>query len=144
MMLVSEAQAALLSGLTPLPLIHVPLLDAIGYSLSEDVRADIDNPPFDNSAVDGFAVRSVDTAGASPENPSALELVDEVPAGEVSKKTVVSGGCIKIMTGAPIPAGADAVVMVEDTRTAAGMVEIILPAHSGDHVRKAGMDVRRG
>ncbi len=144
MLSVQEAQEALLSGLRPLTSIRLKLLEAIGYSLAEDVYADIDNPPFDNSAVDGFAVRSEDMAGASPENPVTLVLVDEVSAGVVSTKTVPRGGCIRIMTGAPIPSGADAIVMVEDTQTTAGRIEVTHPARSGDHVRNAGRDVRRG
>ena len=144
MLTVTEAQEALLAGICPLLSLRVPLLAALGHSLAEDVYADIDNPPFDNSAVDGFAVRSGDTAGAAPDNPARLSMVDEVPAGVVSAKTVPHGGCIKVMTGAPIPSGADAVVMVEDTRVAGCNIEVTQPARMGEHIRKAGRDVRRG
>ena len=123
----------------------VGLRDCLGRALAEDARAGEDLPPFDNSAMDGYAVIASDTAGASIDNPRTLLCVAEEPAGVAVSERVVPGTAIKIMTGAPIPAGADAVVPVEDTAGGAdGRAQIHCHASVGAHIRRAGEDVRRG
>jgi len=149
MLTVEEALEAVLARVTVRPAARVPLLAAHGRVLAEDICADIDSPPFDNAAVDGYAVRAVDTQGASPERPIFLREVVDVPAGAVASVPVGPGECARVMTGAPIPDGADAMVMVEDTRRKARgdrhpVIEILEPARAGAHVRRAGEDVRAG
>ncbi len=144
MLTVEEALGRILEAATVLPSERVGLLESLGRVLAEDVFADISNPPFDNSAVDGYAVRAEDTAGATSERPRSLRSIGEVPAGSVAAERVTAGACIRIMTGAPLPDGADAVVMVEDTRATGTEVAILEEARHGDHVRRAGEDIREG
>ncbi|WP_420130104.1 gephyrin-like molybdotransferase Glp [Longimicrobium sp.] len=146
----SQALAAILRGVGPLSAEERPLLDALGSVLAEDVAAPVDLPPWDNSAMDGFAVRARDVRGASAESPRVLRVVDDVAAGYVSARTVGPGEAIRIMTGAPVPAGADSVVRVEHTDggsgigTAAGAVAIRADLDAGKNVRPRGEDVRAG
>src|SRR5215831_13348181 len=114
MLSVREARDLVLSKVSPLEPETAPLLLARGQVLSESIIADIDNPPFDNSAVDGYAVRAVDTKGAEAETPVALACIGEVSAGSIADSRLRAGQCMRVMTGAPIPEGADAMVMVED------------------------------
>jgi len=144
MLTVDEALARVLAHAAPLDAVRVPLLDALGLVLGEAVCADVDSPPFDNSAVDGYAVRAADVQAASPGAPVDLVLVEEVHAGTWPARDVGPGACAKVMTGAPIPRGADAMVMREDAREQAGRVAVLAPARPGDHVRRAGEDIRRG
>jgi molybdopterin molybdotransferase len=152
---VDEALAEILSHVRPLEPERVPILKALGRVLAEEIVSDLDIPPFDNSAMDGYAVRSADLAGASPETPVHLTVTGSVAAGYVAGLRVHAGTTIRIMTGAPLPAGADAVVPYEDTsdfdrskeeRLAAPATEIdVRTAISrGDHVRPAGEDIRKG
>lgn len=115
----------------------VPLADALGRVLAEPVVAPLDLPPWRNSAMDGFAVRAADV-------PGVLRVLETVAAGAVPTRPVEAGTATRIMTGAPVPDGADAIVMVEDTRTAGDTVEITVRARAGQHVRDTGSDVRRG
>jgi len=104
--------------------------------LAEDIFADIDSPPFDNSAVDGYAVRAEDVKNASTDNPVMLNEIAGVAAGSVSTVVVTVGTCARVMTGAPIPAGADAMVMREDIRTEGlDSVAVLSPSPVGEHVR---------
>ncbi len=155
MISVEEALAEILSHVQPLPLESVPILEALGLVLGEEIVSDVDIPPFDNSGMDGFALRSADVAQATRSAPATLEVVDTVAAGYVSAARVEIGHAIRIMTGAPIPEGADAVVPIEDTgdahrtkeeRLAAPVseIEVYSPVEAGDNVRLAGEDVRRG
>ena len=145
MLTVDEAQRIVLQSVPQLPAERVPLLDALGCTLSEQVVADLDLPPFDNSAMDGYAVVAADTSGATPENPRALKVVEDLPAGAAPARRVEPGTAARIMTGAPIPPGADAVVMVERTRPGGpGSVAVLEPAAAGDNIRPAGEDIRRG
>lgn len=144
MLNVEEALAAILARVNPLPSEPVPLVKAMGRVLAEDIGADIDNPPFDNSAVDGYAVRAVDTEGASSQNSVSLSCLGEVAAGKVAAEELSPGECIRVMTGAPVPAGADAMVMREDAREENGSVYIHAQATAGDHIRRAGNDFRVG
>jgi molybdopterin molybdotransferase len=145
MLTVEEALERILGRARRLPQERAPLLEAPGRVLAEDIVADIDVPPFDNTAVDGYAVRATDTQGATPETPVFLQTLADVPAGTVTQETVGRGEAAKIMTGAPVPPGADAIVMVEDTRAAdVGGVAILEAARPGQHIRRAGEDVPRG
>lgn len=111
---------------------------ALGHALAEAVTADLDMPPFDKSAMDGYAVRAADV-------PGELAVVEEIAAGAVPRRTIGAGECARIMTGAPLPPGADAVVMVERTEAlAGGKVRIGVGAAAGDHLCRRGEDVRRG
>src|SRR5579883_2989577 len=111
---VDEALARILAQIPVLPAEEVVLTEALGRVLAEDVYADIDVPPFHNSAMDGYAVIAADTAGASRERPAVLRVVGDLPAGRVPDTVVHRGEAIRIMTGAPMPPGADAIVRVED------------------------------
>jgi len=146
---VEEALDKVLGYVTALDTEETPLLDALGQVLAEDVSSDIDVPPLDNSAMDGYAVRSADTAGASPESPRLLRVVDTVAAGSVSECEVAAGTAIRIMTGAPVPRGADSVVQFEDTDEAlrsgvAGEVGVLAEVAVGLNIRRAGEDIGRG
>ncbi|MFH1105209.1 MAG: gephyrin-like molybdotransferase Glp [Actinomycetota bacterium] len=135
-----EAQRAVLAAMTPLPSEAVDLEAALGLVLAADVVAPHDVPPFANSGMDGFAVRAADVASA----PATLSVIGDLAAGEVPTDPVGRGQAIRIMTGAPMPAGADAVVMVEDTELSGAEVRVLAPAAVGDHVRPAGGDVGAG
>lgn len=138
-----EVRAAILGSVTPLPAVEVPVADALGCVTAEAVVAAVDVPPFDNSAMDGYAVRSADVSST----PVTLEVIGLLPAGAAPdpSRPVGRGEAIRIMTGACMPAGADAVVMVERTRAdgPAGVL-IDVPAEAGENVRAAGGDLHRG
>jgi molybdopterin molybdotransferase len=139
-----QARAAVLERLRPLPAREVPLGDALGCVLADDVTAAEDLPPFANSAMDGFAVRAADLAGASDQEPVALEVTGEVFAGTARLPTVQAGGAARIMTGGPLPPGADAVVPVEQATVDGDAVRIRLAPGERQFVREAGEDVRAG
>jgi molybdopterin molybdotransferase len=145
-----EAQARVLRGLTPLPVERVRVEDAAGRVLAGAVRSTLTVPPWDNSAMDGFAVRSADVAAASADAPAILRVRGEIPAGGPAEGAVEPGTALRIMTGATIPAGADAVVPVEDTDAAPGQaalpgeVAVRVAAPAGANVRRAGSDVPAG
>ncbi len=135
----------ILSVARPLAELELTLLDAHGSVLAEDVTAEFPLPPFDNSAMDGYAVRSQDVAAASESSPVVLPVVGDVAAGSTTPYTVQPGLCVRIMTGAPMPPGADAVVPVEWTDGAAdGTVRIYRTPDEGGHIRRTGEDVRAG
>lgn len=115
MISVEEAQQQVLSRISVLEPERVGLLDSLGRVLAEDVVSDIDVSPFDNSAMDGYAVRHADVRDASEDGPAILQVVDHIPAGVQPEIAVNPGQAARIMTGAPIPMGADSVVMVEYT-----------------------------
>src|SRR5215212_1463104 len=135
----SEAARLVLENTHRLPAGDVPLVEARGLVLAEDVRARFDSPPFDNSAVDGYAVRSADAEAGRTFN-----VVDEAPAGRPAAKSVGEGEAIKIFTGGVIPGGADAVVMVENTTGWGEEFELKKAASPGQNVRESGEDVREG
>lgn len=150
-MTVEEARALVLGRVGALPAEEVPLLDGLGRVLAADARSDIDVAPFDNSAMDGYAVRAADTRGADPAAPVMLDVVAHVAAGDdVAGIRVANGQAARIMTGAPVPEGADAVVMVEFTRVVDGdggagsRVAIEREAVLGEHIRRRGEEVRAG
>ncbi|HEX6675564.1 MAG TPA: gephyrin-like molybdotransferase Glp [Actinomycetes bacterium] len=140
----AEARAAVLGRVEPLPPREVPLGDALGCVLAEDVHAAEDLPPFANSSMDGFALRAADLAGASAERPAALPLAGEVFAGSGRLPTVAPGTAVRIMTGGPLPPGADAVVPVEQAEVDGGTVLLRAPVAERGFVREAGEDVRAG
>lgn len=131
----------------PLGIETVPLALASGRILRGDPAALVDLPPFDNSAMDGYAVRAADTAGATPASPAVLRLIGAVPAGATGGTTVEPGACVRIYTGSPVPPGADAVIMQEDTTVPvddAGWVQVCDPVKPFENLRLRGEDVRRG
>jgi molybdopterin molybdotransferase len=123
---------------------QVALPAARARVLAESIQAPRDVPPFRNSAMDGYAVRSADTAGARPEAPARLRVLETVGAGAVATQTVAPQTAIRIMTGAPVPDGADAVVRVEDTSDSDVVVDVRVAVGRGVNVREAGEDVRAG
>lgn len=136
-----DAQTFVIGACPPLDPVSVPFEQAEGLVLAADVVSDEQVPPFDNSAVDGYAVIAADTSAA----PVELPVVDEVAAGAATDLVLASGQAIRIMTGAPIPAGADAVVMVEETdRVGDDRVLVKVAVRSGFAVRHAGDDVQIG
>ena len=141
---VEEALERVLREFHPLEPERVAILETLGRVLAEDVYADMDIPPYANSSMDGYAVLAADTAGAGPETPTRLRIVGEIAAGYVSETGVSPGTAIRIMTGAPIPSGADAVVKVEDTASQGEEVEVFVEVPIGQYIRPAGEDVRRG
>lgn len=124
--------------------VAVPLTEAEGLVLADDVRAPISLPVFDNSAMDGYAVRADDIATASPDHPVKLPVAEDIPAGRTDIPTLAAGTAHRIMTGAPIPAGADAVVPVEATDGGTDTVLIHAAVAAGRHVRHVGGDVAAG
>ena len=135
-----EVQGEILDAVEQLPVVELGLRECLGLVLSEPVVASHDLPPFANSAVDGYALRVADVA----DPPVTLPVVEEVAAGSVAQHSVAPGTAIKVMTGAPLPAGAEAVLRVEDTRHDAGSVEILVPVEAGAAIRPAGGDVPAG
>ncbi|MFB3108430.1 MAG: gephyrin-like molybdotransferase Glp [Candidatus Binatia bacterium] len=144
MISVNEAVELILKKVSPLTGEEVPLLEANGRVLFENVRAQRSVPPFANSAMDGFAVRWQDVEGTTAAKPVILRILDEVRAGYVAKHSVQKGTAIKIMTGAVIPRGADTIVRVEYTESVHGKVRISKVDGCGSHVRGAGEDVQSG
>jgi len=144
MLSVGEALARVLAVFGPLPPERVPVLETLGRVLAEDVYADMDIPPLTNTAMDGFAVQAADTAGASPEQPVRLSIVYDLAAGYTTDVAVTPGTAIRIMTGAPVPPGADAVVRFEDTERDGEWVNVFKGVPVGKNVRQAGEDVKRG
>ncbi len=141
---VDEHRRIALEAVSPLEPITLPLLDAAGCVLAEDVTAAWPLPSFDNSSMDGYAVLAADVATASAESPVELAVVDDVPAGYRATERVSPGRAIRIMTGAPLPDGADAVVPVEATDAGTQRVRIESPVDAGSYIRRAGEDVVAG
>ena len=141
-----EALAFVLSAAKALPAESVPLADALGRTLARDVRAREAIPPFTKATMDGYAVRAEDTrrSAAAADGAIALEVVEDLAAGRRSRKTVGPGQAVRIMTGAPLPGGADAVVMVEDTEAAGRVVKVRREVRPGDNLGLAGEDLQKG
>jgi molybdopterin molybdotransferase len=140
----AEVQSEVLGTVRPLESEALSLRDALGLVTARDVVAREAIPPFANTAMDGYAVRAGDTAGAGPEAPARLAVVGELPAGRPPTQAVGGGEAIRIMTGAPMPEGADAVVMVEYTERDGDAVRVLHAAEPGDHVRPTGGDLAAG
>ena len=146
MLELEEARARIFAAMEPLPKEAVALDAASGRCAAESVCSPLDLPPFDNSAMDGYAVRAADVATASPDSPAALRVVGREAAGEVFAGTVEAGTCVRLFTGSPLPDGADAVVMQEDTRLLAGApdrIEVLDAVKPWENVRFRGEDVKR-
>lgn len=156
MLTVAEARARILEHFMPLAAERVPLEQARGRVLAEEIRADEDLPPFANSSMDGYAVRVADVAFATSASPVTLRVAGDIPAGASLPPALVPGTAMRIMTGAPVPAGADAIVPVEETDDPRGArhhseaaplpaaVKILKAPTPGANVRPAGQDVSRG
>jgi len=141
---VDAARAAVLERVEPLAAEEVDIAGALGRVLAEPVASAGPVPAFDNSAMDGFAVRAADTAPARRDSPVTLAVVDESRAGHPAGRALAAGEAIAISTGAAVPAGADAVVRVEDTSAADGRVEIEVAVEPERNIRRAGEDIRGG
>jgi molybdopterin molybdotransferase len=141
---VTDLVDRILATVSPLPDFPQPLMEALGLALAEDVVAPISLPSFDNSAMDGYAVMADDVVGASEDSPVHLPVVGEIGAGRASILAISPGTAVKIMTGAPIPAGATAVVPYEWTDRGVAQVRITRAARAGQHVRPLGDDVAEG
>ncbi|WP_052849684.1 gephyrin-like molybdotransferase Glp [Streptomyces avicenniae] len=154
---VDEHLSDILAAVTPLEPLALPLLDATGCVLTDDITVPAPLPPFDNSSMDGYAVRTADVEGASAEFPAVLTVVGDIAAGHGELPAVGPGQAARIMTGAPLPPGAQAVVPVEWTdgglgggpadmmpSVTGGEVRVLRPAHAGQHIRTRGSDARPG
>jgi molybdopterin molybdotransferase len=153
MISVEDARSTILKHFAPLEAEGVDLLDALNRVLAEDVRSEMNVPPFNNSAMDGYAMRADDIAHATRANPATLRVIGDVAAGYTATRAVEPGTAMRIMTGAPMPSGADTVVRFEETsegvqgRAATkgrDTVEILVAMKRGDNVRAAGEDIRAG
>jgi molybdopterin molybdotransferase len=144
MLTVPEASARILEHIAPLPVERVPLLDALGMVLAESVRAPMTLPAWDNSAMDGYAVRGTNIDGATAERPVTLRVLETVAAGRFATQPVRDGEAIRIMTGAPLPDGADTVVRVEDTDGGTTQVLVRDARDARRNVRPRGEDFREG
>jgi molybdopterin molybdotransferase len=147
MISVEEAFQHIIGHFRPLPAERVPLNEALDRVLVDELSSPENVPAFDNSAMDGYAVRRADVLEAREDNPIALRVLADLAAGYTAKVKVEPGTAIRIMTGAPIPEGADAVVMREETREAPkaeNSVEILVAPEEAENIRRAGEDIRRG
>lgn len=139
-----DYRAQILSGIQPTASAPTDLSNAVGLVLATDLLAREQIPPFTNSAMDGYAVMADDVASAGLERPVVLPVADDIPAGRTDRLTLVAGSAMRIMTGAPLPEGADAIVPVEATDGGTSAVTIREPAAPGAHVRGAGDDLAVG
>src|SRR5512135_1722680 len=140
-MTVAAAQRCVLETMKQLGTESVPLQQALGRVLAKDVRANRDQPPYDVSAMDGFALRSADMANA----PAVLQVIEDIKAGDMPQHTVLAGQCARIMTGAPVPPGADAVIRVEDTQAVGeAKVQINVSVKPRNDIRDRGENMKTG
>ena len=139
-----KARELLLNMVSPAKTEICPLSECASRVLAQEIRAEGNIPPFDRSAYDGYAFRAADTASASEDNPVTLRILEEVAAGAVPSVEVTAGTAVKILTGAPIPCGADAVIMFEKTRFTDETVTLSAPVKAGSNIVKAGEDVQAG
>lgn len=144
MLSVGEAQEKVLSVVDVLPPEESHVGDSLGRVPAGDLYAPHALPRFDNSAMDGFALRAEDVASASPDSPVTLRSIGEVRAGDAGEITIEPGTAAHIMTGAPVPAGADAIVPIEDAQEEGDRISVSVPVPVGRHVRPAGEDVSEG
>ena len=152
---VEDALERILSYVEVLPAVEQPLLESLGQVLAEDIEATFDIPPLDNTAMDGYAVRFADTSGATEGSPREIEVIGEVAAGYQFDGEVEPGQAVRIMTGAPVPEGADAIVPFEETdepfdqapsgaKKVSGTVRVFKEAKPGANIRRAGEDIASG
>jgi molybdopterin molybdotransferase len=140
----ADARRTVIENCAPLPSRPVPLSEALGRTLAEEVRSEVPIPPFDNSTMDGFAVRAEDTAAAAPGSPVRLRVVGESRAGHPAERALGSGEAIRISTGAVVPQGADAVLRLEDATEREGEIATERTLEAGTDIRVAGEDIRPG
>jgi molybdopterin molybdotransferase len=141
---VREASERILAAVTALPPVTVPLRESLGLVLAEDVVSAIEHPPWDNSSMDGYAVRAADVASATKDAPVELPVLETVRAGQRPTLSVERGTAIRVMTGAPVPDGADCVIRVEDTDGGESRVAIRDTRDAGRNVRPRGEDLHEG
>lgn len=147
---ITEAQKIILENISPVGTEQVPILKNLGRTIAKDIYSKDNIPPFDNSAMDGFALRSFDTKSATKNNPVSLKIIEDLPAGYLPQHKVNKGEAIRIMTGAILPKGANCVVMVEETQETgkkgqkAGLVKIFRAIKSAQNIRRKGEDVKKG
>lgn len=139
-----DAARRIVAAVRRQPPLRVPLDDALGAVLAEDVSSPLDIPAWTNSAMDGYAARAADVRGASEATPVRLRVVEELPAGRFPTRAIGPGECARIFTGAPLPEGADSVIRQEDTDLGREVVTIRNDRDAGVNVRLAGEDIRRG
>ena len=139
-----EARALVLSALKTRPPESVLLAEALGRTLARDIKARENIPPFDKATMDGYALRAEDIRASGKDAAVELEVLEDLPAGRVSRRSVGRGQAVRIMTGAPLPKGADAVVMVEDTERSGGRVIIRRAVRPADNTGQAGEDLKKG
>lgn len=146
MLELEEARERILAAIPTLPSESIGVSAALGRILAAPVHSPVDLPGFDNSAMDGYAVRADDLIRASAESPVALQLRGETPAGAAPEPTVTAGTCVRVFTGSVLPEGADAVVMQEDTRRAPGEAKVLFsePIKPWENIRLRGEDVKQG
>jgi len=144
MISVEDALNQILEVIVPLGREKASILDSIGRVIGEDIYANRNIPPKDNSAMDGYAVRWEDTRGATVSKPAILDVIEDIPAGTVPRKNIGVGESSRIMTGAPIPVGANAVVRVEDTERDGQRVKVFVKVKEAQDIRPAGEDVKEG
>jgi len=141
---IEDALVSILEAIKSMPLEEIVLTEALGRVLAEDIYSDINIPQLDNSAMDGYALRAEDTSGASQGEPKILDVVDDLRAGYVTKHAVKKNQAVRIMTGAPVPSGADSVLMVEYTeREGENKVKIFKGIEKDENIRKAGEDIKK-
>jgi len=136
MLTVEQASALILADVPLRPVVTVDLPASLGSVLAEDCASDVDMPPFDKAMMDGYAVRSADAGG--------LEVIEEIPAGRMAVRAVRPGTCSKIMTGAPVPEGADAVQQVEKTRRDGALVTLLEPVRPRQNIAPRAQDLKAG
>jgi molybdopterin molybdotransferase len=141
---IEEARNRVLAEAQPLPPETIPIVEALGSVLCEDIVARHDVPPFDNSGMDGYAVRAADIVEVDASSPARLLITETIPAGHVALAAVLPGQAARIMTGAPVPQGADTVVQSELTTEDDGYVNILEAVRRGKNIRRAGEDVKCG
>src|SRR5688500_15479495 len=141
---VAQASEQILAAITPLPVERVPLLDALGRVLAVPIVSPITLPPWTNSAMDGYAVRAADIEGAAGGQPVSLPVIETIPAGRFASRALRPGEAFRIMTGAPLPEGADTVVRVEDTDAGLERVEIRDARDARRNIRPRGEDLVAG
>jgi molybdopterin molybdotransferase len=140
----ADALSRVLARAKPLPAECVRLTGTLGRTLAQSVRARAPIPPFSKATMDGYAVRAADTRLEASGRAAELQVIEDLPAGRISRRAVSPGQAVRIMTGAPLPKGADAVVMVEDTEKAGDRVKIFRAVAPGDNIGRAGEDLEKG
>jgi molybdopterin molybdotransferase len=140
----AEAALKILAEIRPQPSLRIPLDDALGSVLADDVVSPLNIPPWTNSAMDGYAARSEDVRGATTNKPVRLKVIEQLPAGSFPRRSIGSGECARIFTGAPLPEGADSVIRQEDTDLGGEIVSIFKDRDVKVNVRLAGEDIPKG